>query len=417
MVDQAAPVPGSASAVGRNGGRRRVAPGNRRTDGPTADGGRAVVPFRLIDDPAKLRRVLESTLLLEANLELPALLGHVIEEARSIAGARYGALGVLDEDRLRFDQFLPVGLTTEEEQRIGLRPVGHGVLGLLITDPRPLRLADVRAHPGRVGFPPHHPPMTSFLGVPITVRGEVYGILYLTDKIGRSEFTEDDEALVGALAVSAGIAIENARLYRRVRELAVLEDRDRMARDLHDTIIQRVFAAGLALQSMAGAASADGLADRLNAVVSSLDDIIRSIRVTIYELGSAATDRGVRASLLRLIDELEAVVGFEIRVMFDGPVETAVTEPLLEHLLAITREGLTNVGRHAHATRAEVFLRVENDQCSLQIVDNGCGMVAGSSPGLGLVNLRRRAEKFNGHMVTDCPPTGGTSLLWQVPLE
>ena len=178
------------------------------------------------------------------------------------------------------------------------------MLGLLIRDPRPLRLSNLGTHDESFGFPPNHPPMTSFLGVPIKVRDEVYGNLYLTDKIGWSEFTRDDEALVEALALAAGIAIENARLHQRVQEVAVYEDRDRVARDLHDTVIQRLFAVTLSLQSMAGAAEAAGMADRLKEAVSNLDATIRQVRSTIYELGSAAIDQGVRATVLALVRDL-----------------------------------------------------------------------------------------------------------------
>ena len=209
------------------------------------------VPYHSIEDPAKLRRVLEAALLLEADLDLPNLLRHIIDEARSMTNARYGALGVLDVDGTALAEFITVGLEPEEEKAIGARPVGRGVLGLLISEPKPLRLARLGSHPESYGFPPNHPPMTSFLGVPIKVRDAVYGNLYLTDKIGWSEFTSDDEALIGALAVAAGIAIENARLHQRVQEVAVYEERDRLARDLHDTVIQRLFAIGLSLQSMA----------------------------------------------------------------------------------------------------------------------------------------------------------------------
>src|ERR1035441_6046322 len=221
------------------------------------------MPFHSVDDPAKLRRLLEATLLVEADLELPVLLGHVVEEACSMTGARYGALGVLNEDRTELAQFITVGLDPDEEERIGHRPTGRGVLGLLITEPQPLRLANLGSHPDSFGFPAHHPPMVSFLGVPIKVRDEVYGNLYLTDKVGWSEFTADDVALVEALAVAAGIAIENARLHERVREVAVVEDRDRLARDLHDTVIQRLFAVGLSLQSLASTATGPRVTDRL----------------------------------------------------------------------------------------------------------------------------------------------------------
>jgi GAF domain-containing protein len=178
-------------------------------------------------------------------------LRHVIEEACSMTGARYGALGVLNDDKTALDEFVTIGIEPDQVAKIGPLPTGKGVLGLLIADPGPLRLARLSEHPDSFGFPPDHPPMTSFLGVPVKVRDEVYGNLYLTDKIGWSEFTNDDVALVEALALAAGVAIENARLHQQVQMAAVYEDRDRLARDLHDHVIQRIFGVGLALQSLA----------------------------------------------------------------------------------------------------------------------------------------------------------------------
>ncbi len=377
------------------------------------------MPFRSIEDPAKLRRVLEATLLLEGDLELQVLLRHFIEEARSMTAARYGALGVLNEDHTALSQFLTVGLEPDEEHRIGARPTGRGVLGVLINDPHPLRLSKIAAHDESYGFPANHPPMTSFLGVPIKVRDEVYGNLYLTDKVGWSEFTRDDEALVEALALAAGIAIEKTRLHLRVKEVAVYEDRDRVARDLHDTVIQRLFAVTLSLQSMAGAAEAAGMTDRLREAVSNIDATIRQVRSTIYELGSADIDQGVRATLLALIRDLSAVVGFEVRTSLDGPVDAAITDELAEHLLATVREALTNVGRHAHASEASVNLSIKGDLCILQVRDNGRGLVETQSGegGLGLGNLRRRAEKLHGQLVIENLDTGGTLLTWQVPIS
>lgn len=377
------------------------------------------MPFRSIEDPAKLRRVLEATLLLEADLELPILLRHFIEEALSMTGARYGALGVLNDDRTALSEFVTVGLEPEEEQRIGARPTGHGVLGLLIRDPRPLRLSEMGSHDESFGFPPNHPPMTSFLGVPIKVRDEVYGNLYLTNKLGWSEFTRDDEALVGALALAAGVAIQNARLHQRVQQVAVYEDRDRVARDLHDTVIQRLFAVTLSLQSMAGAAEAAEMADRLEEAISNLDATIRQVRSTIYELGSATIDQGVRASVLALVRDLNNVVGFEVRTSIDGPVDAAISEEIAEHLLATIREALTNVGRHAGASEASVNLSVKGGSCILHVRDNGRGVDEFElrEGGLGLVNLRRRAEKLHGQLIIDNLDTGGTLLTWEVPLS
>ena len=337
-----------------------------------------------------------------------------------MTGARYGALGVLNEQRTALVEFISVGLEKEEEDRIGRRPTGRGVLGLLITDPRPVRLADLSSHPESFGFPPNHPPMTSFLGVPLKVRDVVYGNLYLTDKQGWPEFTHDDEALVGALGLAASIAIENVRLHQRVKQAAVYEDRDRLARDLHDNVIQRLFAIGLSLQSMAGIATGSGVSDRLAEAVTHIDETIRQVRSSIFELGSEPNDQGVRANVLALARTLTPVVGFEVPVSFAGPVDTAVSDQVAEQLLATVREALTNVGRHAQATSASVSVTVDDTCCRLEVLDAGCGIEAADPSdggGLGLVNLRRRAEKLRGQLTVSRPQNGGTLLVWQVPLD
>jgi signal transduction histidine kinase len=376
------------------------------------------MPFESIDDPVKLRRVLEATLLLETDLELPALLGHVVDAARSLTGARYGALGVLDDDRTALSAFITVGLSPAEEDRIGPRPTGKGVLGFVLDDPRTLRLARLGSHPDSSGFPPNHPPMDSFLGVPIKVRDEVYGSIYLTDKRGPPGFTDEDESLVEALAVAAGMAIENTRLHRRIQELAVNDDRDRTARDLHDTVIQHLYAVGLALETMAGEAASVGMAERLDDLVSNIGDAIRQVRSSIYDLGVSDGESGVRTSIVMLVRSLSGVVGFDVGVTFDGPVESVISESVTAHLLATIREAVTNVGRHAGATQATVAITVERDVCRLQVIDNGRGIeTAGTtSGGLGLVNLRRRAEKLNGQFAVGPGVRGGTVLTWQVPV-
>jgi signal transduction histidine kinase len=379
------------------------------------------VPFRTIEDPAKLRRLLEAVLLLEADLSLPVLLRHLIEEACSMAGARYGALGVLNDDRTGLAEFITVGLTDEQERSIGHRPTGLGVLGLLITDPRPLRLADIHEHADSAGFPPGHPPMMSFLGVPVMAHDEVYGNLYLTDKTGWSEFTRDDESLVSALASAAGIAIENARLHERVQEVAVLEDRDRIARDLHDDVIQRLFAIGLSLQGVTRLPAAAGVVERVQRAVDDLDGTIRQIRSSIFELAATSDGRGLRAEVLALVHELQPVVGFDVPVSFAGSVDTAISGEIVEHLLFTVREALTNVGRHASASRASVTVSATGGVCALEITDDGRGIGAvpvhaSHDGGRGLANMRRRAEKLGGELELEEPPGGGTTLVWRVPI-
>jgi signal transduction histidine kinase len=377
------------------------------------------MPFPSIDDPVKLTRVIEAVILLRADLELPVLLSHVIDEARSLTSARYGALGILNSERTAIAEFLTVGLTEDEEARIGSRPTGKGVLGLLLSDPQPLLLADLGEHPQSSGFPANHPPMGSFLGVPIEVRGEVYGSLYLTDKIGSSEFTDEDQALVEALAVAAGMAIENTRLHQRVQDLAVVEDRDRMARDLHDTVVQHLYAVGISLEAIAKETEAEDTADRLGVLVSDVGEAIRQVRSSIYELGLDEEDPGVRAGVVTLVRSLTPMLGFNVRVSLDGPIDSVISQSVTEQLLATIREAVTNVGRHAHATEASVAVSAHHGVCHLRVVDNGIGLGVDwdHELGLGLANLRRRAEKMHGSMEIASPTSGGTVLEWEVPVS
>ncbi len=368
----------------------------------------------------KLRRLLEAVLLLEGDLTLPDVLRHMIEEACAMTSARYGALGVLDETRTSLAEFVTVGLSVEEESAIGPRPTGRGVLGLLIAEPKPLRLAHISAHPQSSGFPPNHPPMTSFLGVPVTAHGEVYGNLYLTDKQGWSEFTQDDEWLAMSFAQAAGVAIENARLHQRVQEVAVLEDRDRIARDLHDDVIHRLFAVGLALQALERDFEARA-AERLDQVIGDIDSTIHRIRSAIFELVEPKADRGIRAAVLALVHDLRPLLGFDPSVSFSGPVDTAITPEMTGHLLATVREALTNVARHSNATGTSVQLTVAEGVCTLAIVDNGTGVVpTGTGPtlagGFGIANLRRRAEKLGGELDLDPGAGGGIALTMRVPI-
>ena len=376
------------------------------------------MPHHSIEDPTTLRRVLDAVLLIEADLELPVLLRHVTEEACAMTGARYGALGVLDEGRTHLAEFITVGLEVDQEEKIGARPTGRGVLGLLVANPEALRLSQLSAHEESFGFPTGHPPMTSFLGVPIKVRDEVFGNLYLTDKIGWSEFTREDEALVTSLAVAAGIAIENTRLHRLVQEHAVFDDRERVSRDLHDTVIQTLYGAGLSLQGLAGAAQASDVSDQVTAVAAMIDHAMLQLRSTIYELGLTGGELGIRARIISLLRELTVVTGFDIRSSFDGPVETVISEAIAEHVMATVREAVTNVGRHARATKASVRLSVGNDECLLQVIDNGRGLgqrETAEGGGLGMNNMQRRAEKLRGSFEVRSQ-SGGTVLTWRVPL-
>lgn len=375
-----------------------------------------IVPYHRISDPEKLGRLMDAVLMMEADIELPVLLGHLVEEARTLVGARYGALGVLNQARTGLEQFLTAGMSGSAEQAIGQRPTGRGVLGLLISDPAPLRLRDLGGHEHSYGFPPNHPPMGSFLGVPIRAKGEVFGNLYLTDKIGADDFTEEDEALTEALALAAGIAIDNTRLHDRVRTISVLDDRERIGRDLHDRVVQRLFAVGMALQGAARLPELDLVRERIDRVVDELDTTITEIRTTIFELGDSSIPGGVRQAVVGLADEMTPTLGVRPELTFQGAIDNSIPQQTADHLLAVLREMLSNVGKHAHATRVVVVLIVSDD-ITLEVTDNGVGLTpSAEGSGLGLTNLRRRAEKLGGTFEIQVVDSGGAKATWRVPI-
>jgi signal transduction histidine kinase len=375
-----------------------------------------LVPYTRIQDPAKLQRLMAAVLMITSDVGIEDLLRHIVEEARSLVDARYGALGVLNPSRTGLEQFVIAGLSEIEEKAIGPRPTGRGVLGLLITDPRPLRLDRLSEHPESYGFPPNHPVMTSFLGVPVRVRDEVYGNLYLTDKVGAETFSEEDEALAEGLAQAAGIAIQNTRLHDRVAVLSVLDDRDRIARDLHDRVIQRIFAVGMTLQAVARMPDPAQAANRIERAVDELDATIAEIRSTIFELGESSLPGGLRQSIVQLSGEMAPALGARPELSFHGPIDNTVPQQTADHILAVVREGLTNAGKYANATAYQVILRVADD-IVLEVVDNGAGFELDSHhPGMGLVNLKNRAEKLNGSFEISSEPGKGTRLVWRVPI-
>jgi signal transduction histidine kinase len=355
--------------------------------------------------------------MIEADVELSELLHLFVKEACSLVGARYGALGVLNEARTTLEQFVTVGLSDDEEGLIGQRPTGRGVLGLLITEPSTLLLHDLSTHPDSYGFPAHHPPMTSFLGVTVRVRDEVYGNLYLTDKIGADDFSDEDAALAEGLAVAAGIAIENRRLHDRVHMMSVLDDRDRIARDLHDRVIQRVFAIGLTLQEATKLTDLESVVRQIDRSVDELDTTITEIRTAIYELGGNTLPGGLRHSVIELTNEMTPFLGAQPEVTFRGPVDNAIPQRTADNVLAVLREALTNAGKHAKATQFLVTLSA-TDHVTLEVIDDGVGIDAGSSRegGLGLANLRSRAERLHGVCSVTSSGTGGTRVTWRVPV-
>ncbi|SNS08321.1 GAF domain-containing protein [Geodermatophilus saharensis] len=531
----------------------------------------------------RVQHLLDAFLSVATGLDLRGTLCRIVESATELVDARYGALGVLGRHGGLSD-FITVGIDEELRARMGPLPEGKGVLGQLISHPYPLRIVDLREHPAAVGFPPHHPPMTTFLGVPVLVRGEVFGNLYMTEK-RHGEFTAEDEAVLTALAGAAGIAIDNARLYeeserrqrwlaaiadvraellervtaespdgaldligervrtlteadgawlligpdadgtyrvvaqsgsgladiagtgltpadspvleavqasagevvtldmsglaydgpnahidwgpciavplcgrhaddavliaarragaeefdtataplvtvfadqaaaaldtaarqRQARRLDVYEDRDRIARDLHDHVIQRVFATGLGLQAALPRATDPALRRRLLDAIRSLDGIVKDIRTTVFDLHTSDSE-GSDSLRRRLLDVVTETAGEDLTatVRMSGAVDSLVTGELAADLEAVVREGVSNAARHAAATHVTVTVDVADDVV-VEIADDGRGIderVARS----GLRNLEARAHGRGGEASTERRPEGGTRLRWTAPL-
>ena len=527
----------------------------------------------------RLRGLLRASQMVTRDLTLPAVLRRIVEAAQDLVGARYAALGVISPAG-GLAEFVHSGMPEDAVARIGHLPEGKGLLGALIEDPRPIRLRRIASDQRSTGFPPGHPPMSSFLGVPIRIRDEVFGNLYLAEST-KGEFSAEDEELTLALAATAAVAIENARLYesatsrgewlqaiaaitrgvlsaepedagdsleliartslriaradlvtvalpggpdellvevavgsgadglagtrlpmsgslsgqvfstgtplrqsigdagsaprpdldlgpvlavplhgsRRVHgvlwaarrrgrsafgaeevemaagfanqaalaiELAearaeqqravMLDERERIAADLHDHVIQRLFAAGLSLQSTAGTLRAGEAADRILATVDDLDATIRQIRTSIFQLQQLPQTRapGLRARLLDVATDLTPALGFEPSVRFSGVID-AVGDGVGEDVLAVVRESLSNVARHARAASAEVDVTATADRLTVDIRDDGIG-IGSTDRRSGLDNLRRRADRRDGTCTVGPREPTGTWLSWSVPL-
>ena len=532
----------------------------------------------------QLQALLQAVLSISSQLELTEVLDRIVETAAQLADARYAALGVLDPSgESRLSQFVTVGIDDDLRAQIGDLPHGRGVLGVLIKEPRAIRLRDLSTHPASFGFPANHPPMHTFLGVPISVRGEAFGNLYLTEKRGGGEFTDADEQVVLALASAAGLAVQNARLYEQARlrqqwleaasaiqtrllagtppaevlpdlvasarqladadlaylalpgtggqlrveaadgegaeslrdgaisdgsiaadvmregtptsvldahneprvwaglmaaadvgpvlylplgtaesalgtlvvarnagrppfgpetmrlvdtfagqaaialrlgvaavdreQLAVLGDRDRIARDLHDLVIQRLFATGMALEGAVRGMQPPDKVERVRQAVDDLDATIKEIRTSIFALQQPAphAGEGVRQSVLQAVSAARSSLGFEPDVVFHGPVDTLVPAAVAEQMLAVLREALSNVARHAAATTASVNITADPDVVELVVTDNGKGLPS-TGRRSGLANLARRANDLSGEFSAEPGPTGGTEVRWRVPL-
>jgi signal transduction histidine kinase len=376
-----------------------------------------------VQDDHSRRALVEAGIAITSELSLDAVLQTLVRIAADLTSARYCALGVISRDGSGLSTFVTHGVDGETRAAIGDLPRGRGILGVLIDDARPLRLDDLSTHPRSVGFPPNHPPMRSFLGVPVITRGVAYGNLYLTDKQPSGGFTEEDEELVTLLAAQAAVAIENAGSVRRdaLRRAVQAQEveRRRLARELHDETGQALTSILLGLSAVERA----GSLDEARAAVGELRDLVvetlQEVRALAVELRpSALDDFGLEPALRRLGQSIRETRSLDVQVetMLDGSrlpedVETAVYR--------IVQEALTNVVKHARAERVSIVLTRTSDGVLVVIEDDGHGFETDEirRGGLGLTGMRERVDLLEGKLEIESARGAGTTLIVELPIS
>ncbi|MFN8632672.1 MAG: GAF domain-containing sensor histidine kinase [Chloroflexota bacterium] len=379
----------------------------------------------------QLRVLHEADLALTSNLDLETVLRTIVDLARELTGARYGALAVID-DRGQIVRFLTAGLTPEELARLGEPPAGRGLLGRIFEDGRPIRVDEIERDPRSVGFPPGHPPMLTFLGVPIVLHGQAYGNLYLTDKQGEDgpiPFTEDDESSVMLFAAQAASAMENARLHSQVQSLGASVERERIARELHDSLAQ-----ALGYVRLRAAAARDALdrgdASAVEPALQQIGDVAgdayAEVREAILGLrsGGSGGGRTLSEALAEYVQRFREQSGVEVTFEVGAGATEAGLAPAVEvQLVRIVQEALANVRKHARTDRAVVQLDVVviggGPRLRATIADQGHGFdLASTGVGshFGLAIMRERAEGVGGTFDIESSPNQGTRVVVTMPL-
>jgi signal transduction histidine kinase len=340
---------------------------------------------------------------------------------RGLVGARYAALGIVGPDD-RIQRFITSGISPHDRHAIGALPRGRGLLGLIIRKAHSYRIPNIAAHPDSSGFPANHPPMTSFLGVPITTRGRSVGNFYLTDKAGATEFNETDQQLVELFALHAGIAIENARLHQQAAAYAIVQERDRIGRDLHDGIIQSLYGVTLSLEDvpdMMGPSPAEA-EGRVEAAIDSLQASIRELRNFIYGLRPETFDGAdVPAGIVALGEQFRYSNLIELDMDVDVKAGRGLSTEHGGQLLHLLRESLSNAARHAGARHMTIAFRQVAGVPVLTVTDDGTGFDPATPVGAGhhgLANMRERAEAIGATLQIESAPGGGTRIIVSLPV-
>ena len=367
-------------------------------------------------------RMGELLLAVAAERSLDAVLRRLVDGARELAGARYAAIGIPDDDGDRFRRFVTSGMSDELIAELGDLPRSHGMLGATLTDPRPYRTDDITRDPRFWGaWPRAHPPMHSFMGIPIVSAGDVIGAFYLTEKRGGGVFDELDERRVAALAGHTAVAIENARLREQIRELTLAEERTRVARDLHDALSQTLLGlaltADVAVDSL-GAGGPANMRDQLGQIRTLARTARRELRAVVDDLRPADLARdGLAATLAKHLDMVGRA--FDVVVAAHLHDLDALPDQTQGALLRITQEAVHNAVRHGRPSHIEVRTGRHDGEMTLRIRDDGDGFdppaATGQGRTMGLVSMRDRAATVGGRFELRSAPGEGTEIVVRIP--
>ena len=361
----------------------------------------------------KYSELVEAAVSVVGETDLELVLRRLVTEAGTSTGAPYAALGVIGEHGV-LSEFIYEGITPDEAERIGHLPTGHGVLGTVVRLNKTIRLDEISKHPDTVGFPPNHPPMKAFLGVPVAVGDTAFGNLYLTDKKGG--FTDEDEILIEALSRIAGAAVRTGRLQERLRRMAVIEDRQRIARDLHDSVIQDLFAVGLGLQGVSQLVEQPQAEATIVDAVDRLDGAVETLRSYIFDLKATRIQPALSTRLDDLVNRMSSAYPTAVRLRM-GAEETG-DDDLDSEILRIVTETLSNALRHASARNVEISIMQVGDRWVVRVEDDGAGFdVDAPNSGMGLGNLRARVGRLGGDISVSSHPGSGTEVLMTLPVR
>jgi signal transduction histidine kinase len=365
----------------------------------------------------------EAALGIYGELSLEAVLQKVVDRARYLVNARYGALSVID-DQNRIGSFITSGISDEERARIGPPPVGHGILGEVLQASHRLRLRDIQSHPRSVGFPPHHPPMRTLLAVPILCKSPFRGNLYLAEKADGAEFTEDDEQTLVRFATKAAIAIDNSHLHLRLNDLAVAEERLRIAHEMHDGLAQvlaYVNTKAQAVKQFLRTGRTEEAEKHLDQLAGAAREVYADVRESIIGLRSAAVPgRSVTEALQEYVNTWQAYAGIDCLLAIRG--EPRLTPNGQLQVLRIVQESLANIRKHAGARRVDVLLEQGETRLRVAVQDDGSGFTPGELgrselPRFGLSTMRERAEALGGTFHLESSPGAGTRVTVELPTQ